>query len=43
MMSQESKALKPFTYLNRGSFGLVRKGINKKTGDEVAIKIIDKY
>jgi len=27
----------------RGSFGIVRKGINKMTGEEVAIKIIDKY
>ena len=28
--------------LGEGSFAVVRKGINKQTGQEVAIKIIDK-
>lgn len=29
--------------LGEGSFAVVRKGIKKSTGEEVAIKIIDKY
>ena len=27
----------------RGSFAIVKNAVNKKTGDKVAIKIIDKY
>ena len=29
--------------LNRGSFAVVRKATNKKTGEKVAVKIISKY
>lgn len=29
--------------MNRGSFAIVRSAINKKTGEKVAIKIIDRY
>ena len=28
--------------IGRGSFAVVKEGINKKTGDKVAIKIIEK-
>jgi hypothetical protein len=34
---------KVYIILLRGSFAIVRSAVNKKTGERVAIKIIDRY
>jgi hypothetical protein len=30
-------------YVYRGSFAIVKSGVNKKTGERVAVKIIERY
>lgn len=42
-MKSEGNCPSSINAFNRGSFAIVKKAVNKKTGEHVAIKIIERY